>query len=53
MKSIKYLNSKMTAKYTRIITYTSKSDIYFGNLSEKIDDLILKTKKKEIEEKFK
>ncbi|CAD8150179.1 unnamed protein product [Paramecium octaurelia] len=53
IKSIKYLNGKMTRKITHVISYTSISEKYLGGLTEKIDNFILKTKKKEMEEKFK
>lgn len=50
---MKYLNGKLTRKFTHIISYTSISEKYLGGLTEKIDNFILKTKKKEMEEKFK
>ncbi|CAD8075287.1 unnamed protein product [Paramecium primaurelia] len=53
IKSIKYLNGRMTRKITNIYTHTSISEKYLGDLTEKIDNLILKTKKKEMEDRFK
>lgn len=43
----------MTKKYTRLVSNTSISENYIGNITEKIDKFLIKAKKKEMEEKFK
>ncbi|CAD8080266.1 unnamed protein product [Paramecium sonneborni] len=55
IKSIKYLNGKMTKKYTYVVPNPNLtiSEKYFGGITEKIDNFLIKTKKKEIQEKFK
>ncbi|CAK80377.1 unnamed protein product (macronuclear) [Paramecium tetraurelia] len=53
IKSIRNLNGKLTKKYTRMITYTSISEKYIEGFSQKLNDLLLKARKKEMEEKFK